>query len=265
MRFFIMTDMEGVSGVVDFDRFCNAESVYYEKAKRLTTLEVNAAVEGILSTGSHEVVVCDGHGGGALDIELLHKEASLIMGSGLKLMFEMDHGHYDAFLMVGQHAMKNAPGSNLGHTFDHINIISLTINGLLIGEAGVNALRAGIFDVPAIYLSGDEAACSEAESIIPGIYTCAVKRGISTTSAECLAPEKVRDKIRESVGKAVTNFSHIKPYRLQAPYEAIYEFASAKSLAGYTDKAYCSIGPGNTVHIHADTIEELLERKLWGL
>ncbi len=265
MRFYIMTDMEGVSGIVNFDEYCSPESKFYEKAKRLTTLEVNAAVEGILSTGTHEIVVCDGHGHGAIEIELLHKEASLIMGRPLELMFEMGDGHFNGFLMVGQHAMSNAPDANLAHTFDHVNIVSLSINGELIGESGVNALRAGIFDIPTIYLSGDKAACDEIQKIIPDIHTCLVKHAIKPTSAVCLQPEKARDKIRESTAHAVRNMQGIKPYKINPPYEAVFEFVNEAKLANYSDKPYCKILPGNKVCIHTGDLKELLTKNLWGL
>lgn len=265
MRFYIMTDMEGTSGVVDFDIYCEQNGKYYEKARRLATMEVNAAIEGILCNGRHEIVVFDGHGDGAIDIELLHKGATVIVGRPVDLMMDIENGRFDAQMMIGQHAMKNAPGANLDHTFDHVNIVSLHINGIEMGEIGVNALRAGMFDIPTIFLSGDRAACSEIENLIPGVYACAVKRGLTTTCAECLAPEAAREAIRESVQKAVSSFTHIRPYKLNAPYEAVYKFANAKSLAGYTDKPYCNIGPGNTVSIHADTIDELLRKRLWGL
>jgi len=264
MRFYIMTDMEGTSGIVDFDNYVYPHSLFYEKAKKLVTMEVNAAIEGILSTGDHEIIVCDGHGYGAIDIELLHKEARLIMGRPLDLMFEMGDGHYDALFMVGQHAMKNAPGANLGHTFDHVNIISLSINGSFIGEAGVNALRAGIFECPTIFLSGDAAACKEVKEIIPAINTCSVKRGINETAAICAQPEKAREKIREGTKIAVTDMENIKPYKLQPPYEAEFVFVTSNGLIPYINLPYSCILPGNKVRIYAENMKELLEKRLWG-
>lgn len=259
-----MTDMEGVSGVVDFEN-CKPSGEFYEKYKRLTTLEVNAAVEGILSTGSHEIVVCDGHGCGAIDIEQLHKEAQLIMGRPLDIMFEMGDGQYDAFLMVGQHAMKGAPNANLDHTFNSKTILSLSINGSPIGEAGVNALRAGIYGIPTIYLSGDQAACHEIRKIIPEIHTCQVKRAIKTTSAVCLQPEKARDKIIESVAFAVRHMEGLKPYKLEPPYEAIFEYVHPDSVAPYRKKDYCKIMSDTKVAIYADNMIDLLKYRLWAI
>lgn len=263
MKVYIMTDMEGTSGIVEFAH-CKPTSPFYEKGKRLTTLEVNAAIEGILDTGKHDIVVCDGHGSGAIDIELLHPEARLIMGRPLDPMFQIDAEAYDAFMMIGQHAMKNAPVSNLDHTFNSTTISSLSINGLQIGEAGVNALRAGIYGIPTVYLSGDQAACDEVTRIIPDIHTCAVKKAITSTSAVCIQPEKARNLIRGSVNHAIKNMGGIKPYKLESPYEAVFEYFDPSSLDAYRDKKYCKILSDTKVSIYADTMEELLRGRLWG-
>jgi D-amino peptidase len=260
-----MTDMEGVSGVVDFDDSCFRTSPYYETARRLTTQEVNAAIEGILSTGRHDIVVCDGHGEGAIDIERLHKEAALIVGNRLNLSFELDDGRFDGLLMIGQHAMKGAPGANLDHTFDHRRIKSLSINGQPMGEAGVNALHAGVYDIPVLFLSGDTAACAEIETLIPGTITCSVKRGINSASAICLQPEKAREKIKERVAKAVSSLERLKPFQLQPPFEAVFEFLTPDALAPYVDRSYCKITDPLIVRIQADSLQELLEKRLWGL
>lgn len=265
MRFYIMSDMEGASGVVDFDTYCSPEGTNYEKGRRLATLEVNAAIEGILDTGNHEVVVCDGHGCGALDIELLHKEALLIAGRPLNLLFEMDRGRYDGFFMVGQHAMKGAPGAHLDHTFDHNNILSLTLNGQLLGEAAVNSLRAGLFDIPTLFLSGDGAACAEIQSIIPDIETCTVKWGITTTAALFVQPKKARELIRKKAAFAVSKAQKVKPFRMAPPFEAVFEFANSVAPDPYRDKDYCQMISERKVLIRSDNLEELLVRRLWGL
>ena len=41
----IVTDLEGVAGVLDFANWCTIDSRYYDKAKKLLTLETNAVIE----------------------------------------------------------------------------------------------------------------------------------------------------------------------------------------------------------------------------
>ena len=63
MRILIMTDMEGVSGIVAWDQV-NGGAPMYEEGRRLYTEEINAAVRGALAAGAQEIVVVDCHGAG---------------------------------------------------------------------------------------------------------------------------------------------------------------------------------------------------------
>ena len=59
MRAFIVTDLEGTAGAVSFKEQAFPDGKYFEKAKRLATEEVNAAVEGLLSVEVKDVMVLD--------------------------------------------------------------------------------------------------------------------------------------------------------------------------------------------------------------
>ena len=83
MKILIMTDLEGVAGVVSFEDQTGANSRYYEAAKKLLTAEVNAAVDGLIQVGVEEVLVVDGHGPGAIQFEDLHPAARLMHGRPL--------------------------------------------------------------------------------------------------------------------------------------------------------------------------------------
>ena len=77
MRIYIMTDMEGVAGVLNADDYLLPGARYYEVARELVTLETNAAIEGLLDAGATEFLVVDGHGPGAINPLLLHPAARL--------------------------------------------------------------------------------------------------------------------------------------------------------------------------------------------
>ena len=55
MRILIVTDLEGVAGIVDKDNWTQRHSKYYEKATRLLTKEANAAVQGFFDGGADDV------------------------------------------------------------------------------------------------------------------------------------------------------------------------------------------------------------------
>ena len=62
MKIYLMTDMEGCAGILNFKDWVFPEGRYYDKGKRLLTLEVNAVAEGFFAAGADEVLVADGHG-----------------------------------------------------------------------------------------------------------------------------------------------------------------------------------------------------------
>jgi len=74
---YIMTDLEGVACVLDFENWCTPDSRYHEMAREFLTLEVNAAIEGFAQGGATEFLVADGHGHGAIHPKLLDPRARL--------------------------------------------------------------------------------------------------------------------------------------------------------------------------------------------
>src|SRR5918911_2073636 len=63
MRVHIISDMEGVSGIVRWGQV-NGGHPMYEEGRRLYTEEINAAVRGAKAAGATEIVVMDCHGAG---------------------------------------------------------------------------------------------------------------------------------------------------------------------------------------------------------
>ena len=61
MRVLIMSDMEGVSGIVNWDQVKGGAPMY-EEGRRLYTEEINAAVRGAKAVGATEIVAVDCHG-----------------------------------------------------------------------------------------------------------------------------------------------------------------------------------------------------------
>jgi len=215
MRIYLMTDLEGVAGVMDSVNWCLCDSRYYELAKELLTREVNAAIEGFLAAGVSEVQVCDGHGPGGLNPALLHPAATFSRGIGKWPMGLTSD--FDAVAWVGQHAKAGSQYAHLPHT-KSMNYIDLSINGISIGEFGQLAMCASELSVRSIFASGDWALTQEALSLVPGIETVAVKRGVvpgtgddlnpdeyrrRNEGAVHLAPAAARSKIKEGAERAV--------------------------------------------------------------
>jgi len=246
MKIYIMTDMEGVAGILDHDSWCQPPERgypgrYYDLGREFLTREVNAAIEGLCQGGAEEVIVSDGHGAGGINPALLDPRARLMRGWPRGYPFELDDT-FDAVVWVGQHAKAGTPQAHLAHT-QWFNYLDQTINGLSIGEFGEFALCAGELGVPAIFASGDEAFCREASALVPGITTVAVKQGLTpddgrdldtrsymahNLSAIHLHPEVARRAIRDRALSAMARFRESGEgyglVRLDPPYERVTIF-----------------------------------------
>jgi len=232
MKIVILTDCEGVAGVVNWADYGSPGSMYYETTKRLTTLETNAAIEGALEAGATEIMVVDGHGHGALNLELMHPAATVLTGRpGLKYPFEVD-ASFDAAMIVGQHAMSNTDGGHLCHT-GSFEVEESHLNGRMIGEIGALVFCWSYFGVPLVMLSGDEAACDEARELIPEVETAVVKHGVKRGSAAGIgaranvtfnsaaihvAPQRARQLIREAAKRGLQNRDKVSLWKPEAPF-----------------------------------------------
>jgi D-amino peptidase len=218
LKVLISVDMEGIAGVVTSSE-CNASGPDYDRFRKIMTEEANAAVRAALDAGATEVVVRDSHGS-ARNIfpDLLHEEAKLLRGwSGGPLgMVEGVDETFDAVLFVGYHAKAGTPNGIIAHTMSG-NVADLTINGTSLPEAGINALIAGEFDVPVIFLAGDRAVVDQATQLFGDIETVATKDGVGRAELG-KHPVVAQQEIYEGVARALQRLGDFQPYKFQAPY-----------------------------------------------
>lgn len=260
MRIYIMTDIEGVAGVVDFASQTYSSSKYYEQAKELLTAEVNASVEGAMRAGATEVVICDGHGAGGIIPELLHPSAKLLHGRPIGKFWEVDNGKWDAYFLLGHHSMNGTPDGNLNHSYANESIIQMHLNGKPIGEIGMNTYLAGWFGIPVALITGDEAACREAKGYVPNIEEVAVKRGINRTCAITISPVKAREKIQNGAYRAVQRIQEIAPAKITGPCELTIEYISSANAFSHSQKFYVELVNERTVKIKGKDFLDMWER-----
>jgi len=218
----MLTDLEGVAGVVSFNEQTYPDARYYDNAKRLLTAEVNAAVDGLLDAGVEDVLVMDFHGTGGIWFEDLHPRARLLHGRPMPPWTRLASviAAHDAAVIVGQHAMSNVLTGNLHHTQSSRTVDYYKLNERLIGEIAQFALYCGELGVPTIFLSGDQDACEEIQELIPGVTTAAVKEGLGRDSAISLSASAARALIRKRIKLAVEKQLRdpLVPLRWPAPY-----------------------------------------------
>lgn len=220
LKVFISVDMEGISGVIDRTDV-RAGDGDYQYFRMVMTKETNAAIEGALQAGATEIIVRDSHGSARNILpEELHPEAKLLrswVGGPLGMMDGIDET-FDAVIFIGYHAKAGTPNAVLAHTMSSANITDVNINGISCPELGYNAMIAGYFKVPVVFLSGDRAACEQAKTVLGNIGTVSVKEGMGAAALN-LHPEKSRKLITDGVKKAIGRLGDFKPFEIAAPYK----------------------------------------------
>lgn len=227
MKAFISIDMEGVSGVVNFEQ-CTPGNPEYERARLLMTQEANAAILGARAAGATSVTVSDSHGNMRnLLIEEFDPHANLIYGSPKPygMMEGLDDSFAVAFL-VGYHARAGTPNAILDHTYSSKSVSHVELNGRAVGEIGLNAALAGVHGVPVGLVTGDQAATGEAAALLgPALQTVTVKRAVGNQAAVCLHPEEVQSMIRQAAEHAIG--TEVLPFKLDTPVVLRLQFKSS--------------------------------------
>ena len=222
MKIYMMTDMEGASGVSQEAQVLPGED-RYEEGRLALTRDVNAAVTGARQGHADEILVCDGHGGHSgytLVYEELTEGAQYVLGAPWDSYEAGLDATYDAMFGVAMHALAGTVNGVLDHTMSSRAQVSVHLNDVLVGEIGICAAIAGHFDVPLTLISGDEAACREVKELLgPGVLVAPVKEGLRRHSAICLAPGVARALITERAAQAVeaARRGDVEPWRLPSP------------------------------------------------
>ena len=218
MKVFISFDMEGVAGIVDWSQ-CLPPGQPYEEGRRLLLGEVNAALDGALSAGATDIVCNDSHGTmNNLDPELLHGRATYVSGrhKPLYMMQDLEAGADVAF-MVGYHGSISGESSVLSHTYNPSVVSHVALNGVLVGESGINALVALAYGVPVGLVTGDRQTAGEADPFLAGAERVVVKESFSRFGAVNQHPETAREMIAEGARRAVQRVAGLKPPAISLP------------------------------------------------
>jgi D-amino peptidase len=230
LKVFISVDMEGIAGVVTSAE-CSSTGPDYGYFRRLMSIEANAAVLGAFDAGATEVVVRDSHGSARNILpDLLDPRARLLRdwSGGPMVMMEGMDGSFDAVVFVGYHARAGTPDAIIDHPSTG-NVVDFAINGRSLPEAGFNALMAGQFGVPVVFVAGDEAITQQVQELFGEIGTYATKEGIGAASLG-VHPEVAQEGIRAGVADAVRNRDRYQPFTMTKPYTLVLKLKSEASV-----------------------------------
>lgn len=220
MKVYIITDLEGVAGVYQWEKRDDTSAENMERRfrqRRWLAEEVNAMVAGFQAGGAEDVWINDGHGAGyTIDIERVQPGVWIEHGGTRPQYCTGLDATCQAMGSLGTHAMGGTPHGHLAHTMGTA-IRSYSINGTKVGETGYQAFLGGFFGVPFVFCAGDLAACREMEALCPGCVTVPLKVGTSLTSCVTVTPARARQMIREGAQEALSRIGAVQPLKIEGP------------------------------------------------
>ena len=221
-KVYMMTDMEGVAGVDEWDPrhsdYAHEAKGVYDRSEiqRLLTGEVNAAAEGLFEAGVEDVLINDAHGAGRTILpEELISGVRIARGVQRPSWLLGIAADFDALVQVGMHAKGGTPSACLAHSMSRG--VVYRVNGREIGEMGMAACLAGQIGIPWVFTSGDSHACREAEEWVEGMVSAPVKEGLGELCAIHLAPEDARKLIKKRIQEATQKASETAPITIEGP------------------------------------------------
>jgi len=222
-KVYISVDMEGISGINGDDQ-TSAGQAEYARGRKLMVEDANAAIRGAFAGGATDVLVNDSHGSQRnLLPEDLDPRARLI-SHGFKRhgMMEGLDETYDAVLFIGYHARASAPRGLFAHTGSSV-VRDLQLNGVAVGEGGINAAMAAWYGVAVALVTGDDTAVDEVKALVPAVKGVVVKRAINTRAVELLPLAEARRLIEAGAKEAVAAAKKPAPIR-KGPYRVSMQF-----------------------------------------
>ncbi|MHB0913042.1 MAG: M55 family metallopeptidase [Armatimonadota bacterium] len=219
-RYMVRCDMEGTSGVVSYEQVEPGRSEY-EFGQSMFMADLLALLEGLKAGGADEIVIYDEHYYGRnIDLSQLPGYATAICG---KPPYRADwagglDSSFSGVVLLGFHSKAETPGGLLPHSYE-LEIEDLTLNGISVGEIGIEAAIAGDYGVPVVLVTGDSAGVNEARELIPGVTGIAVKKSCSETGGICYPIASTTAMIRKAGESVVRSISDIKPYSVSDKVE----------------------------------------------
>jgi D-amino peptidase len=232
LRVMIWGDMEGVACIASWDQVSGG-SVLYEECRALYTEEMNAAVRGAKRAGASEIICVDNHGAGggysfkSMIPERLESGSRWVLGAYWSNYVAPLREGMDAVVLVGAHARAGTPDGILSHTISSVSWYNASVNGVYVGESGIIAALAGVWNVPVVFVSGDTATCQEVSDLVgEALVTAPVKTGLGRFATVSMTPVDARTLIEQEVGRALTEHRWPAPYRPDGPVEFRVELAT---------------------------------------
>ncbi|MCC7400686.1 MAG: M55 family metallopeptidase [Chitinophagaceae bacterium] len=230
-KIYIITDLEGASGVYKWSQIDNKDDALNREACEYYMKDLEAVVKGFKEAGANEVFVFDAHGLQIIIPHLMTPGAKYLTGHPRPYGLLGLDSSFSGVALIGFHAMEGTENGVLNHTQNPENHARYWYNGVESGEIAQDAAKCGFFGVPVIMVSGDDATCREATRFLgKDVVTVTVKEGIAEECAVLYPLEETYKALFNGAKKAMTVISKCKPYVLKTPIHAKKVYYDNKGL-----------------------------------
>jgi len=229
-KIYILTDLEGVSGVYKFGQTREKDTPPNIQACEYFMDDLSAVIRGLRDGGATEILVLDGHGNQCVIPHMMEEGIKYITGVPRPgPLYGLDDS-YAGMVQLGAHAMMGTPDGVLAHTQSSRSENRYWYNGVECGELVQIALISGYYGVPTILVTGDEATCTEAKHFFgEDIVTVAVKEGIAREAAILYPFTETRKSLYEGAKRSMETLSKCKPYKMEMPIKGKLQYLDLKS------------------------------------
>lgn len=211
-KIYISADIEGIWGNSN-PNYTSKDGYLYREYCLNMIHEVNLVIDLLFKNGVEEVIVNDGHGN--MD-NLLPSEldcrAGFVSGNGAYKEFGMMEGldeTFDGAFFIGYHSKSNSPGV-MAHTIWQTMVSKIEVNGIELGESGINKLLANTYNVPVLLASGDSAYGKQVQKELDCVFV-ETKKTLSSQSVLCCSWNTLTNRYEKGIQKALKNHNVVQP------------------------------------------------------
>jgi D-amino peptidase len=263
LKWMVRIDMEGLTGIVSMEQVVPGASEY-TFGQRMLMHDLEALLDGLLQKDDDEVVLYDIHFYGRNTVfDRLDPRVTVICGKPNYTPANQAYldGAFDGMLLLGLHAKSETPNALLAHNYEH-DIRRMSVNGVSVGEIGMEALMAGEANVPLVMVTADSEGVRETEALLPGTLTVSVKQSLGETSAMCYSPVVTRKSIREAALRCAAHCRSLRPFVIKGPVQLEMSFRPGAVLERITPHLKAWQTSEDRFLIAGDSVTEVWEQYL---
>lgn len=224
----------------------------HEFGKKMFMSDLLAMLEGLNDGGADEIWIYDEHYYGRnIDISVIPEAVKVICG---KPPYRSDwagglDSSFAGLLLLGFHS-KNGTVELLHHSYEP-DIKDLILNGVSVGEIGIEAAIAGDWNVPLVMITADSAGVKEAHNLVSDVVGVSVKESLWHSGGACSSCRLTARLIREAATGIVKNTPSAKPWKVENP-ELTIVFNPGPYLNKFRELFKC----GDDIVIKGKTVTE---------